>query len=68
MSASNFSSFLATTIRKMSTNEINRFSTMRQAEVNPSGWRQLGMYMTGSIGGPQTDDATIGQGGTSVAP
>lgn len=62
MSASNFSSFLATTIRKMSTNEINRYSTMSQAEANPSGWRQLGMYMTGSVGGPPSDDSdtTVG--------
>lgn len=68
MGASNFSAFLATTIRKAATNEINRYSTMMQAQVNPSGWRQMGMYMTGGIGGPPEESATIGQGGTTVAP
>lgn len=60
MSASNFSAFLATTIRKIATHEVNKNSTMYQAEANPSGWRQLGMYMTGSVGGPDTgDDLTV---------
>ena len=43
-----------------------RYSTMNDAQIQPSGWRELGLYMSGSHGHAQPRYATVSRGGTIV--
>lgn len=63
---SNLSSIMSKYIGKMSNIEVNRYGSMQQAIENTSGWRHLGMYVTGGYGEASVDFAITGQGGNTV--
>jgi len=64
----NINEILARDIASMSSATSIGGSTMHDTLIDPYGWRELGLFLSGGHGKQSYDVAIVGRGGNQVAP